>query len=104
MEEALPFIKWLASAGGTAVAAGCVWLVYSGRLILKREIDGLKAQCAEEQRIWKERYEELKTESVERLNNLRAEKDYWRGIALRAANLLDRAVETPAKGPTGIGE
>lgn len=41
-----PVIKWIASAGGTAVAGACVWLVYTGRLILKREVDEKDRQIA----------------------------------------------------------
>lgn len=43
---------------------------------------------------WRDLYDQLKAESVFRLEELRKEKDYWRDTAMKSADLAQRAVKT----------
>lgn len=72
VDEVPTIIKWVASAGGTAVAGACVWLVYTGRLRLKREAD-LDAKL---------------------LAEMTKDRDEWKGVALRALTNNARLTET----------
>lgn len=58
-----------------------------------------KEHAAADAAMWRERYEELKGESLSRLNSIRHEKDMWRDTALKATNVAIVATEKVAGGP-----
>jgi hypothetical protein len=100
-----------------------VWAIYKGWFSPKREVDKIEAfwksqydlgvtqyserlklteaQCVASSKQWEDRYEELKAESIQRLESLRVDKDMWRDTALRATNIAKVVTD---KLPTGGGQ
>lgn len=68
---------------------------------LKEQLSLVESAAKHNDAVWRARYDELKSESIDRLNNLRTEKDYWRQIALRAAHVAEVATDSSSRTPGG---
>lgn len=72
------------------------WFI-TGREAERREKDSvaretlLNAQCDHNNQVWDERYKELKQEAIERILQLRTEKDMWRDTATKGLKIATTA-------------
>lgn len=89
MTELTPLIEWLSRLGPFGLLVVVCWLVFSGRLVLRRELDREREATAEER--------ERREKAEEALDKARPVLEKAFEAMNRATELPERAVETVAE-------